>query len=467
MYVALRAAEAGAQVVLICRKEFREAVRGSASFWAQGGLAAALAPGDSPERHAQDTIAAGRGLSRTAAVAALVHDAPRAVEELVARGVGFDTRPDGSLALALEGGHAVRRVVHAGGSATGKALTDRLIELVKASPAIDVREQTSVVALWSDRERCAGAITDHGPLAARATVLATGGGAALWARTTNPWGAIAAGSVLAHAAGAELADLEFCQFHPTALALPGSGHDGTLLTEALRGEGAVLLDVAGRRFTDELAPRDQLTAAILDRMDDDGTDHVRLDLRAIDPARFPNVFAACQQAGLVPEREPVPVAPAAHYLMGGILCDLYGRTTLPGLYAVGECSCTGVHGANRLASNSLTECFVFGARTAAAAVAEPDVGHRPPVPEWRFTPPTAPTREAMWRLAGPRRQAIQLEQLLDDPYPLARLIARAALSRQESRGAHRRSDFPDRDPTLDGVHLVIDGDAQVRRERWP
>ena len=310
-------------------------------------------------------------------------------------------------------------------------------------------------------------ITDHGPVAARATVLATGGGAALWARTTNPWGAIAAGSVLAHAAGAELADLEFCQFHPTALALPGSDHDGTLLTEALRGEGAALLDVAGRRFTDELAPRDQLTAAILDRMDADGTDHVRLDLRAIDPARFPNVFAACHQAGLAPEREPVPVAPAAHYLIGGIVSDLHGRTTLPGLYAVGECACTGVHGANRLASNSLTECFVFGARAAAAAAAEPDLGHRPPVPDWRFTPPTAQTREAMWRLAGPRRQATQLEQLLDDPYPVARLIARAALSRQESRGAHRRSDFPNRDPSLDGVHLVIDRDERVRREHWP
>jgi len=415
MYVALRAAEAGGRVVLLSRKRLKQAVRESASFWAQGGLAAALASGDSPERHAQDTIDAGRGLCHPAAVEALVREAPGAVEELIARGVGFDTRPDGSLALALEGGHTARRIVHAGGSATGKALTDRLIELLETGPAIDVREQTSVVVLWSDRDRCAGVITDRGPLGARATVLATGGGAALWARTTNPWGAIAAGSVLAHAAGADLADLEFCQFHPTALALPRSDHDGTLLTEALRGEGAALLDACGRRFTDELAPRDQLTAAILDRMDADGTDHVGLDLRSIDPARFPNVFAACRDAGLVPEREPVPVAPAAHYLIGGILSDLHGHTGLPGLYAVGECSCTGVHGANRLASNSLTECFVFGARAAEAAVAEPDVAHRPPVPERRFTPPTAETREAMWRLAGARRQAGELEQLLDDP----------------------------------------------------
>ena len=371
------------------------------------------------------------------------------------------------MALALEGGHSARRIVHAGGSATGKALTDRLIELVEASPNIDVRERSSVFALWSDRERCAGVITDHGTVAAWATVLATGGGAALWARTTNPYGAIAAGSVLAYAAGAELADLEFCQFHPTALALPGSDHDGTLLTEALRGEGAALLDASGRRFTDELAPRDELTAAILDRMDADGIDHVALDLRAINPARFPNVFAACHEAGLHPEREPVPVAPAAHYLIGGIVSDLQGRTTLPGLYAVGECACTGVHGANRLASNSLTECFVFGARAAQAAEAEPHVAHRPPAPKWQFTPPTAQTREAMWRLAGPRRKVPELEQLLDDPYPLARLIARAALGRQESRGAHQRSDFPHRDPSLDGIHLVVDGDDRLRRETWP
>lgn len=467
MYVALRAAEAGAQVVLISRKRLREAVKESASFWAQGGLAAALAAGDSPESHGRDTLAAGRGLCRTAAVNALVREAPGAVDELVARGVGFDLDSDGNLALALEGGHTARRIVHAGGSATGKALTDRLIELVEANPGIDVREGSSVVALWSDRERCVGVVTDHEAVAARATILATGGGAALWARTTNPWGSIAAGSLLAHAAGADLADLEFCQFHPTALALLGSDYDGTLLTEALRGEGAALLDASGLRFTDELAPRDELTAAILGRMDTDGTDHVSLDLRAIDPGRFPNVFAACHEAGLTPEREPVPVAPAAHYLMGGILCDLDGRATLPGLYAVGECACTGVHGANRLASNSLTECFVFGARAANAAVAEPRVCHRPVVPDWAFTPPTTATREAMWRLAGPRRQAAELERLLDDPYPVARVIARAALSRQESRGAHRRIDFPRRDPSLDGVHLVIDRDERVRREHWP
>ena len=467
LYVAVRAAEEGARVTLVSRKRLAESVSESASYWAQGGLAAALAPDDSPERHADDTLNAGRGLCRTEAVEALVRAAPGAVAELADRGVGFDAERDGTLALALEGGHTARRIVHAGGSATGKALTDRLIELVEAEPRIEVRERTSAVALWSDGSRCAGVVTGDGTVAAAATVLATGGAAALWRRTTNPWGAIGAGAIMAHAAGAALSDLEFCQFHPTALALPGSDHDGTLLTEALRGEGARLLDASGRRFTDELGPRDQVTAAILDRIEADDTDHVRLDLRGIDPDRFPNVFAACRAAGLAPEREPVPVAPAAHYLMGGVVCDLDGRTTLPGLYAVGECACSGLHGANRLASNSLTECFVFGARAAIAAARAPRADESVPRPGWRFEPPTAATREAVWRHAGPRRSAATLEPLLDDPYPLTRLIARAALERRESRGPHRRTDFPLPDGALDGVHLVIGPDGEPRREPWP
>jgi L-aspartate oxidase len=309
-------------------------------------------------------------------------------------------------------------------------------------------------------------ITDAGSLAGPATVLTTGGGAALWSRTTNPRGAIGAGSVLAHAAGAELADLELCQFHPTALALPGSEHDGALITEAVRGEGATLLDAAGRRFTDELAPRDQVTAAILDRIDADGSAHVLLDLRGLDPARFPNVFAVCRAAGLAPETDPVPVAPAAHYLIGGVATDLDGLTNVAGLLAVGECACSGLHGANRLASNSLSECFVFGTRAARAALEQPGAEGPPPVPEWRFEPPQPSTREAVWRHAGPLRDAAGLEPLLSDPYALARLIARSALDRRESRGAHRRSDLPLPDPALDGVHLFVDADGAVRAERW-
>ena len=463
LHVALEAAEAGAQVVLVSRKPLAE----SSSFWAQGGLAAALAADDSPDRHAADTVSAGRGLCRTSAVDVLTREAPAAVEQLQSRGVRFDTEANGELALGLEGGHSARRIVHAGGSETGRAITSRLAELVAATPGIEVWEGASAVALWSDGESCAGVLTDRGPVACAATVLTTGGGAALWRRTTNPFGAIGAGSVLAHAAGAELADLELCQFHPTALALPDQDQDGALVTEAVRGEGATLLDADGERFTDELAPRDQVTAAILDRMQADGTDFVWLDLRELDPTRFPNVFAVCEAAGLDPRRKPVPVSPAAHYLIGGVACDLDGRTSLPGLYAVGESACTGLHGANRLASNSLSECFVFGSRAARAAVAEPaPPGTQPAAPEWRFEPPTLETRDALWRLAGPLRDPARLAELESDRYPLARLIGASALTRRESRGVHRRIDFPLPDPALDGIHLVVGVDSTLRHERW-
>jgi L-aspartate oxidase len=460
LWVALRAAELGGRVCLVSRKPLAE----SASFWAQGGLAAALEAGDSPEQHAADTLAAGRGCCRPSAVQVLTEEAPAAVDELQRRGVRFDRSPDGGLALGLEGGHTRRRIVHSGGSETGREITGRLAELVGASNAIDVREGTSAIALWSDGSHCGGVITDVGPISAAATVLATGGAAALWKRTTNPWGAIGAGCVLGHAAGAELADLEFCQFHPTALSLPGRPLDGALITEAVRGEGATLLDASGERFTDELAPRDAVTAAILDRMAADGSDHVELDLSGIDPGRFPNIFALLQRAELDPS-EPVPVAPAAHYVMGGVGTDLSAHTSLPGLYAIGECACSGLHGANRLASNSLSECFVFGGRAAAAALGEP---HRPSPepPGWRFDPPREQTREAVWELAGPLRLPAGLERLRSDPYPLAAMIASAALQRVESRGGHRRRDAPALDSRLDGIHFVIAPGGDTRRERW-
>jgi L-aspartate oxidase len=308
-------------------------------------------------------------------------------------------------------------------------------------------------------------ITEAGGIQAGATILATGGAAALWARTTNPWGAIGAGPVMAIAAGADLADLEFCQFHPTALSAPGTASDGLLVTEAVRGEGATLLGADGERFTDELAPRDAVTLAVLDQMERDGADHVLLDLRELPEARFPSVFAALREAGYDPRREPIPVAPASHYVMGGIAADLEGRSSLPGLFAVGECACTGLHGANRLASNSLTECFVLGARAAKAASAVEDTGTPPDPSDWRFEPPTVATREAVWELAGPLRSAEGLEGLLSDPYPLARLIARFALERRESRGSHQRVEFPERDPSLDGRHIVCPGD-ELRWQFW-
>jgi L-aspartate oxidase len=462
LWTALRAAEQGAAVCLISRTPLSQ----SASFWAQGGLAAALESGDTPAQHAADTIAAGRGLCRPSAVQTLVDEAPSAVHELRERGVVFDLDASGELALGLEGGHTRRRIVHAGGSQTGHEITSKLAAMVAAEPGISVRERTSAIALWSDGERCHGLLTDEGTIGAAATVLATGGAAALWRRTTNPWGAIGAGPVLAGAAGAELADLEFCQFHPTALSLPGSRFDGLLITEAVRGEGATLLDAAGRRFTDELAPRDAVTAATLDRIEADGSSSVRLDLREIDPDRFPNVFESLREAGLDPAAEPVPVAPAAHYTMGGIAVDLDGRSSLPGLFAVGECSCTGLHGANRLASNSLSECFVFGGRAARGALEETPSNDRPEPTGWRFQPPTDVTRDAVWRLAGPLRSRERLGELRDDPYPLAAAIATCALERAESRGGHLRADRPHIDPALDGIHIVLDADGETRRERW-
>ena len=462
LYAALTAAERGAAVSVISRKPLPE----SSSFWAQGGLAAAIGDDDSPEQHAEDTITAGRAACRRSAAELLAREAPGVVRELERRGVDFDRDSDGGLDLALEGGHTRRRIVHAGGAGTGRRVTERLAALAAADDRIQVAEGASAVALWSDGERCHGVITDTEPVRATTTILATGGAAALWARTTNPWGAIGAGAVMAHAAGAELADLELCQFHPTALVAPGADADGLLVTEAVRGEGATLHDSKGERFTDELAPRDVVTLAILDRMELEGSDHVLLDLRSIDPERFPNVFEALRAAGHDPEAEPVPVAPASHYVMGGVATDLKGRSSLPGLFAVGEAACTGLHGANRLASNSLTECFVLGAAAATAAAGEPAGGEAPVPPEWRFEPPPAETREAVWRLAGPRRRREGLEQLREDPYPLARLIAEFALAREESRGSHRREEFPLSDPALDGMHLVAAAGGTPAWRRW-
>jgi L-aspartate oxidase len=399
-------------------------------------------------------------------VQVLVEEAPAAVRDLQERGVVFDLDHEGRLALGLEGGHASRRIVHSGGSQTGHEITSKLAAMVATRERLEVMERTSATALWSDGARCHGVITDRGRIGATATVLATGGAAALWRRTTNPRGAIGAGPVLANAAGADLADLEFCQFHPTAVALPGTPFDGLLITEAIRGEGAKLLDATGGRFTDELAPRDAVTAAILVRMKADRRPNVELDLRGIDPARFPNVFDSLAEAGLDPRTEPVPVSPAAHYTMGGVAVDLDCRSSLPGLYAIGECSCTGLHGANRLASNSLSECFVFGGRAATAALGEEAAANRPPPPGWAFDPPTDETRDAVWRYAGPMRNPDDLARLVSDPYPLAKATARAALGRAESRGGHLRADRPETDPALDGIHVVLAADGTTRQEEW-
>jgi L-aspartate oxidase len=467
LYAAICAAREGASVALVAATPLAQ----TASYWAQGGLAAALAADDSVELHLSDTIRAGRALVRESAAGVLAREAPDCVRDLQALGVRFDADSAGRLALGLEGGHSVRRVVHAGGSATGRRVVRQLSALVAEQPRIAVLEHARARALWRRDGRCVGLVCeDERVLAARAVVIATGGCAAMWSRTTNPPGSQGVGLMLAHDAGAALADLELLQFHPTAV-IGIAGREGFLVTEAIRGEGATLHDAGGERFVDELAPRDEVSRAIQARLDATGERSVGLDMRDVDPAHFPNVVRALRDAGLDPTRELVPVAPAAHYTMGGIVADLHAHSTLPGLYAVGESSCTGLHGANRLASNSLSECFVFARRAIAHALGEsrpePAAGGRgsagnasnaelerlrelpaPPVSD-------APTRAALWRDAGIVRSAEGLQHLLDSSHPLVRVIASCALAREESRGAHQRTDFPDRDPSFDERHVVV------------
>ena len=470
LYAALCAAREHATVVLISATPLAR----TASYWAQGGLAATLATDDSFELHLRDTELAGRALVRRSAAEILVREAPACVRDLQALGVRFDADRFGHLALGLEGGHSVRRIVHAGGSATGRRLVRQLSALAAEEPRITVLEGARAQALWRSDERCRGLVCDDGRvIAARAVVIATGGAAALWARTTNPPGSQGVGLLLAHAVGAVLADLELLQFHPTAV-IGVPGREGYLVTEAIRGEGATLHDASGARFVDELAPRDEVSRAIQDKLEASGERSVGLDMREIDPAHFPNVVAALRDAGVDPTRELIPVAPAAHYTMGGIVTDLNARSTVPGLYAVGESSCTGLHGANRLASNSLSECFVFARRAIAdalsAAAPELAAAGAPEIEELRGLPAPATadasTRAALWRDAGIVRSPEGLSRLLADPHPLARLIARCALTRTESRGAHLRTDHPQRDAALDHRHVVVSDEDSIAWQTW-
>jgi L-aspartate oxidase len=467
LYAALTAAAEGARVALVSRSPLAQ----TASFWAQGGIAAALADDDSPELHIEDTLTAGRAAARASAVRVLCEESPARVHDLERLGVSFDADRHGNLALGLEGGHSRRRIVHAGGAATGRRITRELSALAAVDERIEVLEPRAATSLTTHEGRCVGLVArprrgDPLPVLARAVVLATGGMAALWQRSTNPRGAVGAGLLLAHAAGAELADLEFMQFHPTALRRDGP-RDGFLITEAVRGEGATLHNEQGERFVDELAPRDQVALAIQAELNRSGASAVGLDMRSVDLARFPNIADALAEVGIDPRSELVPVAPAAHYTMGGVATDLDGRSSVAGLYAVGESACTGLHGANRLASNSLAECFVFGRRAALAAAGDAEPPAWAPADEAiHTTPPPDETRAALWRDAGLQRNPEGLRRLEHDPFSLARLIASSCLAREESRGAHQRTDHPDTDPALDHLHTLVNDSGQPRFEQW-
>ncbi len=474
LYASLCVARAGARAVLVSAAPLAQ----TASYWAQGGLAAALATDDSAELHLADTERAGRGAVRRSAAEVLVREAPECVRDLQALGVRFDADRFGRLALGLEGGHSVRRVVHAGGSATGRRMLRQLSAVVAQDGRIAVLESARVRALWpaegeqTVQGRCMGVLCEDGrAVRARAVIVASGGAAALWARTTNPPGSQGVGLLLAHALGARLADLELVQFHPTAVT-GVRGREGFLITEAIRGEGATLHDAGGERFVDELAPRDEVAKAIWMKLIETGEASVGLDMRGVDVASFPNVVGAMRESGLDPARELIPVAPAAHYVMGGIATDLHGRSSVEGLYAVGEAGCTGLHGANRLASNSLSECFVFARRAVAAALEEPEpaVARERELAELQKSKAlpavSAQTREAVWREAGIERSREGLERLAGDEHPLARLIAGCALARQESRGAHTRSDFPETSRALDGMHAVVKAGGEMAWEAW-
>jgi L-aspartate oxidase len=458
---------------------------------AQGGIAAAVGPGDTPELHAADTMAAGDGLCDPQAVQVLVEDGPRFVRELISWGVQFDRASDGQLALAMEAAHSARRVLHVR-DATGREIGRVLWERASGLPRVTTRDHARVVDLVIDSGRCVGTrfLTSDGELVtarARTVLLATGGAGQVYHETTNPQVATGDGVAMAYRAGAAVVDLEFVQFHPTALMVEGQPR--FLLSEALRGEGAQLVNASGEAFMSryeaagDLAPRDRVSRAIV-RESRRTNQPVYLSLERLNQEfvhkRFPLISEMCRRAGLDLARDRIPVGPAAHYVMGGAQTDLDGRTTIPGLFAAGEVACTGVHGANRLASNSLLEGLVFGARAGCAMREEKANGLRQSSQSGSSSSNAAPRlpidsvelTRMMWADVGLFRdrdgltRALaalesgwkQLDAVLNnggvlDPHDwrmasiltVGRLIARAALRREESRGGHYRADFPDRD----------------------
>jgi len=494
---ALVARGAGHSVLLVTKAQ----LEAGSTRWAQGGIAAALGEGDSPQQHLRDTLVAGVGLCDEEAVRVLVTEGPGAVRRLIGRGAGFDHDVNGGLALTREGGHLRNRIAHAGGDATGAEVSRALVAAVQADPDIDVIENALVLDLLTDDLGAAAGVSLHvmgqgseegvGAALGRAVVLATGGLGQIYAQTTNPAVSTGDGVAMALRAGAEAADLEFVQFHPTVLWLgPAARGQQPLVSEAVRGEGAFLVDDAGRRFMTgehplaDLAPRDVVAKAIMRRMRETGAPHVWLDGRHLGAdtwaSRFPTIMESCRAHGVDPVDELVPVAPAAHYASGGIRTDTRGRTNVAGLYACGECACTGVHGANRLASNSLLEGLVFAERIGAELAAA-----LPPLrgPRSRDTRPrllydasirehvaaamsdgagVLRSRESLGRTQG---RLVELRLLTtQEPstaaweatnlHTVASFVAAAAREREETRGSHWREDFPDRDDPRWAGHLV-------------
>jgi L-aspartate oxidase len=483
LYVALRARELGLRPTIVTKARLEE----SNTRYAQGGIAAALGPDDSPARHLADTLRAGDGLTDRAAAHLLTYEAPRRIADLVRYGVPFDT-VEGRISLGREGAHSRARILHAGGDATGLSIEETLKQRVVAQ-GIDARERTVLRALRpGGRDGPVAVLSREGSAGVeveteRPVVLATGGAGSLYRESSNPSVATGEGVAIAFRAGALLSDMEFIQFHPTVFARPGSPR--FLITEALRGEGAVLRNAAGERFLvrahpdAELAPRDVVARAIRRELDRSGVSHVYLDATALPGdrlyARFPTVTRFLATFGIDPARDLIPVAPMAHFMIGGVTTDVEGRTTVTGLYAAGEVACTGVHGANRLASNSLLEGLVFGERVARHLLhpapggpAAPPRTLALPLPSGRGRPGSSESleevRSTLWDDVGILRDAQGLRSALETfdrialetepssgsgvPGPVANaamtasLVARAALTRTESRGAHFRADHP-------------------------
>ncbi|MFJ8166097.1 L-aspartate oxidase [Streptomyces sp. NPDC096136] len=511
---ALRCAAAGRRTVVVTKARLDD----GSTRWAQGGVAAALGEGDTPEQHLDDTLVAGAGLCDENAVRVLVTEGPDAVRRLIAAGAVFDTSAEtGEIELTREGGHHRRRIVHAGGDATGAEISRALVEAVHAA-GIETVENALVLDLLQDAEGRTAGVTLHvmgegqhdgvGAVHAPAVILATGGMGQVFSATTNPSVSTGDGVALALRAGAEVSDLEFVQFHPTVLFLgPDAEGQQPLVSEAVRGEGAHLVDADGVRFMvgqhelAELAPRDIVAKAITRRMQEQGALHMYLDGRHFGAEmwenRFPTILAACRSHGIDPVTQPIPVSPAAHHASGGVRTDLHGRTTVPGLYACGEVACTGVHGANRLASNSLLEGLVFAERIAEDIASRAPEGSGPGIP----VPATGPLQPASARYevqrimtqgAGVVRSAESLSEAaeaLETLYAtalgeleahgktaepgvdtweatnllcVARVLVAAAQRRAETRGCHWREDHPDRDDAW-RRHLVVRLSATERR----